>query len=177
MSQHKPTGDNPNVTPGSEVVPKLGPVRRRARPELPQTANQTESDGAVAASGYTVGYGKPPRHTQFKPGCSGNPKGRPKGAIGLKTLVKSVMTEKVTVRTAKGRKKMTRIEANLRLTDERAKTNQSAANKIMDLYERAVPETSEDNGQEEREVPLTLSDRKILEMFAAQSRAIGEGGS
>lgn len=30
--------------------------------------------------GYDVGYGKPPEHTRFKPGQSGNPKGRPKGA-------------------------------------------------------------------------------------------------
>lgn len=27
---------------------------------------------------YEVGYGKPPSHTQFKPGKSGNPKGRPR---------------------------------------------------------------------------------------------------
>jgi hypothetical protein len=29
---------------------------------------------------YEVGYGKPPAVTQFKPGRSGNPKGRPRGA-------------------------------------------------------------------------------------------------
>jgi len=29
---------------------------------------------------YKVGYGKPPQDTRFKPGRSGNPKGRPKGA-------------------------------------------------------------------------------------------------
>jgi hypothetical protein len=29
---------------------------------------------------YEVGYGKPPAETRFKPGRSGNPKGRPKGA-------------------------------------------------------------------------------------------------
>ena len=28
---------------------------------------------------YTVGYGKPPKHTRFPKGRSGNPKGRPKG--------------------------------------------------------------------------------------------------
>nr|MBA3241403.1 hypothetical protein [Acidobacteriota bacterium] len=35
--------------------------------------------------GYTVGYGKPPREHRFQPGLSGNPKGRRKGARGLKT--------------------------------------------------------------------------------------------
>lgn len=29
---------------------------------------------------YEVGYGRPPRHSRFKPGQSGNPGGRPKGA-------------------------------------------------------------------------------------------------
>ncbi len=29
---------------------------------------------------YEIGYGKPPKHTRFKKGQCGNPKGRPKGA-------------------------------------------------------------------------------------------------
>jgi len=36
---------------------------------------------------YEVGYGKPPRHTRFEPGVSGNPHGRPKDAKNLSTLV------------------------------------------------------------------------------------------
>lgn len=34
----------------------------------------------IPSSRYDVGYGKPPEASQFKPGQSGNPKGRPKGA-------------------------------------------------------------------------------------------------
>lgn len=34
---------------------------------------------------YDVGYRKPPKHAQFAPGRSGNPRGRPRGARGLKT--------------------------------------------------------------------------------------------
>ena len=31
-----------------------------------------------------VGYGRPPKHTRFKPGQSGNPKGRPGGKAATK---------------------------------------------------------------------------------------------
>ncbi len=38
------------------------------------------SRALVARPGYEVGYAKPPETTRFKPGTSGNPRGRPKGA-------------------------------------------------------------------------------------------------
>lgn len=46
---------------------------------------------------YTVGYGKPPIYSQFKPGQSGNPKGRPRGAKSLATILNAALNEKVTV--------------------------------------------------------------------------------
>lgn len=48
-------------------------------------------------SGYEVGYGKPPKDTQFKTGRSGNPKGRPKGSRSAITILRKALEEKVVV--------------------------------------------------------------------------------
>ena len=37
---------------------------------------------------YDVGYGRPPAHARFKPGKSGNPRGRPTGRKNLTTVIR-----------------------------------------------------------------------------------------
>jgi hypothetical protein len=46
---------------------------------------------------YEVGYGKPPKHTRFKPGQSGNPKGRRKGAQSLRSILEEELRRPVTI--------------------------------------------------------------------------------
>jgi hypothetical protein len=48
-------------------------------------------------SDYPVGYKKPPRHTQFKPGQSGNPRGRPKQSATFADVLTKQLRKKVTV--------------------------------------------------------------------------------
>jgi len=46
---------------------------------------------------FTVGYGKPPQHSQFKPGQSGNPKGRPKKRASFTDSFQKELDRRVTM--------------------------------------------------------------------------------
>jgi len=49
------------------------------------------------AKDYKVGYGKPPKDTQFKKGQSGNPAGRPPRSRNMKRLMEELLDETVEV--------------------------------------------------------------------------------
>lgn len=59
---------------------------------------------------YEVGHGRPPLATRFKPGQSGNPKGRPKGAKNLSTLALEKLQAKVPVREGGRERRMSKGE-------------------------------------------------------------------
>jgi hypothetical protein len=58
----------------------------------------SESPTNPRTTSDAIGYGKPPKATRFKPGKSGNPKGRPKGARNLDTLMAEELEAPVKVR-------------------------------------------------------------------------------
>jgi len=83
---------------------------------------------------YEVGYGKPPEGTRFKKGASGNPKGRPKGARGLKTDLQQELGSRVTVTENGQTKKYTKQQVVVkRLTEKAAKGDIRAINILMGL--------------------------------------------
>ncbi|MBR3511197.1 MAG: hypothetical protein IKN73_04005 [Alphaproteobacteria bacterium] len=62
-------------------------------------------------SDYEIGYARPPKSTRFKPGQSGNPKGRKKGSMNLDTILMKALDAKITVETPAGTKRITKKEA------------------------------------------------------------------
>jgi len=47
---------------------------------------------------YKIGYGKPPKHSRFQPGYSGNPRGKPAGAQHPATILRRTLLEFVVVK-------------------------------------------------------------------------------
>jgi hypothetical protein len=60
-------------------------------------------------SAYEVGYRRPPRHTQFKKGQSGNPKGRPKGSKNFDSMVAHELSEEMDIRENGRLKRMSKL--------------------------------------------------------------------
>jgi hypothetical protein len=64
---------------------------------------------------YDVGYGKPPKHSRFKKGVSGNPRGRVKrGDPAMRDILDRVLNAKIDFRERGKLKKASRKELNIR---------------------------------------------------------------
>lgn len=84
-----------------------------------------------------VGYRRPPKDSRFKPGQSGNPRGRPSGVKSLSDIVRKIVGQKVTI-TENGRaRRVPRLEAILlRAAGEASRGDARALRLILQLTER-----------------------------------------
>lgn len=76
---------------------------------------------------YPVGYKKPPEETRFKPGQSGNPKGRPKGKLGVTASINKMLAEKVIIETGGKTEKINKLELLIRTIFKQALEGKTAA--------------------------------------------------
>ena len=137
----------------------------------PSPPDEVRLDAEPAPESYEVGYGKPPKQTQFQKGQSGNPKGRPKGAKGLNTLIRTLLTEKVAVKTSAGLKRITRIEAMLHKISERAFAGDlRALQALMQHYRASVPDDAARTSTAASVEDMDAHDRAIIDAFTATIR-------
>ena len=115
---------------------------------------------------YQVGYGKPPRHTRFIKGQSGNPRGRPPGAKNLKTLLNEALNETVIVTENGGRRKVTKRRAIITQLVNRSATADFRAIKILLDIVRDIERQTEQKAPETADFSET--DEKVLEQIKAR---------
>lgn len=109
-----------------------------------------------------VGYGHPPEHTRFKPGQSGNPKGRPKGHRNFGTDLREVLAMTVEVKVRGKARTLTSQQAMLfRLLEKALKGENRASQLLLDLAARYNGEAP----AHDSDAPLPDEDRAILEQY------------
>ena len=128
--------------------------------------------------GFEVGYGKPPRKSQFQKGQSGNPKGRPKRSRNVDTLLRETFFRTITVTEGGQRKKVTVLEALFRkLAKSALEGDARSVDKMIRLLphiqaaiEREEQASDGSNGANGQAGTVADLDREVLQFFAEQIR-------
>src|SRR4026208_1653010 len=71
-------------------------------------------DANLNGANYAARFRRPPLHSRFKPGQSGNPSGRAKGSQNLKTLFHKIMKEEIQLREGADVRRGSKAEAIMR---------------------------------------------------------------
>jgi Family of unknown function (DUF5681) len=115
---------------------------------------------------HEVGYGRPPRAHQFKPGRSGNPRGRPRGAKNEATILRDLLDRKIEVRQGGRSRKITVFEAILmRFTEDALKGNTKSASFLLSRH------AGIEAGELRPGNDMSDDDRKVLDAFARRFEA------
>jgi hypothetical protein len=108
-----------------------------------------------------VGYGRPPVHTRFKAGQSGNPKGRRKGQRNVHTVVDEALSQRITIREGNRTRSVTKLDAvivtmvNAALKgDTKAQTSLMAIMRSLGMTGEPPPATTPE--------PFTADDQGLI---------------
>ncbi len=131
------------------------------------------TDRTGSPGSHEIGYGRPPKHTRFKKGRSGNPKGRPKEARNLKTDLMEELGERILVREGARAHRISKQRAMVKtLMAGTLKGDARLARLLLSMMMRLL----EGEVAGAAEEALDADDLEILEDFARRGRASRKEG-
>jgi hypothetical protein len=125
---------------------------------------------------YEVGYGKPPAHTRFRKGQSGNPSGKPKKILCEDEILLRDLASKVPVTEAGKQRRMSKLEVMLKQQVNLAmKGDPKAVRNVIDAYRKAIQNQARinhDQGEQPMIVTLVFPEEELRrqQMLEEQSR-------
>jgi hypothetical protein len=115
---------------------------------------------------YVVGYGRPPKATQFKPGQSGNPKGRPKGRRSIGAVLRDVIEQRIAVTENGKTRRIPALEVMLRrLANDAMRNDPRALKLLLSLVDRYAESPEGQTPLEE----VLREDKEILSQFLQEA--------
>ncbi len=121
----------------------------------------------MAKDKYDIGYGKPPKKTRFKPGQSGNPRGRPKESKNTISILKKELDERISLREGDKQLVITKRQAMLRHLINKAVQGDTRA--MFFVYQQMVSTDISDSEKEEVVKNISEEDSKILIRFLKEN--------
>lgn len=115
------------------------------------------------SSSYTVGYAKPPVHTRFKPGKSGNPKGRTKGHQNFNTLLRKTLSQTIEVFKSGNKHKMPKYAVMITTLVNKALQGDMRAINVLLPYILKMEQAEKEIAQ--KVAALSQDDKAILAMY------------
>ena len=124
------------------------------------------------ATDYVIGYGRPPRATQFAASKSGNPKGRPKGSRTVGAILQDILSQKIAVTENGKTRRIPTLEVMFRrLVNDAVRRDPAALKLLLPLIDRyaASPETEFRLGE------LLAEDQAILSQYLTRPDGLFSG--
>src|ERR1700737_1128861 len=132
-------------------------------PKMARRRPMADSD-----SGYKVGPGRPPLHTRFKKGQSGNAGGR--NTKSLPALLSDALNETVVVTIDGRRRKLTKREAIVtQMVDKSASADLRATEMLIDMM-KGVQHKAGDSAPPPEPRRLAAADKEVVQHFVARLR-------
>ena len=114
----------------------------------------------VSSTAQKVGRGNPPKHTQFRKGTTGNPKGRPKGSKNLSTYLMEAARDQVSATVGGKTRKISKIQATaMQLATKAAGGDQAAIGKFLDWMDAIETRAA---AVKPSQFPLSAPDIEVL---------------